>query len=1262
MKTKLHLVLSITILFFSFSGFAQADHWKRAAIQSGNTRISHSSDSSHKTLTYSLNENSFFKELTDFSKEGKQQQIFYFPTLNGELAAYQITERPIFSAELSKKYPRIKSFSGYRINDRTERIRFSISPKGFQAIMRHGNSNSLSTLIEKQRTGDGLYRVFSAGMGEEESKAFSCFTKDVLNKEAASKTFRLVNDQTLRIYRIAVSASGEYTQYHGGTIGDALGAINATLTRVNELFETDLGVQLELIANTEDVIYTNPVTDPYNGNLNAQIQSTLTSVIGEANYDVGHLFHQDVDSGNAGFIGSVCRDNQKGSAYSQALVPEGEVFDLDYVAHELGHQFGANHTWSFESEGTSVQAEPASGTTIMGYAGIVPGNNVQDNGDGYFHYYSIFQISEYLKNTSCGTFVPLTNNPPEIQPLADYVIPKGTAFVLNAEATDIDPLDILTYTWEQIDDGVVTADNFGPQSPSGANFRSQRPSLDSSRYFPAMTEILQGNLTQRNPTVNSAWETVSNVEREMNFALTVRDNAMGGGQVTSALLRLNVINDSGPFEVLSQEEPQIYTAGSVQTISWDVASTNVAPISAQMVDIFLSIDGGLTYPFELVENTPNDGEQDVIIPGNISSTARVMVKASNNVFFSVNKADFQISPTDIVLNFPSLEYVVCSSNNLDVSFVYETYNGFSEEVTFEALDLPVGLDAVFNPLTATDTATPVNLQFSNTALVTPGVYPIRIRATSLSTLKEVSINLTIQDILSEDVLLTAPANNAREISPQAELSWEASPNVIAYDIEIAEDLAFSNIVDSASDILFNTYTAQNLQQQTVYYWRVKPKNNCGEGNFGQPFQFTTITISCDSVRAIDVPIEISAIGTPTVTSRVSFFNDLPVSDIDVVLDIEHTFLADLIITLTSPSGTSVTLTSNSCGNLQNIDAIFDDDGEVFSCDTTGDIAIKDVIRPLGSLASFNGESAFGEWILTVEDTAPADGGSINTFTLDICVEGAVRPDEDQDGVFDDGDDLCLGTPLGLEVDTNGCPVYRFMTDNFSVVVESETCINNNDGRIEIDAKDAINYSVTVTGNGVSIEDSFVDTYILENLAAGVYNFCINGSDGIIDYEELCLEIVISEPQPLQVNSLISVASLEATLSMQGAELYNVELNGVLQQVVEPELVLSLKPGVNSFKVSTGLACQGVYTETVFVADEPFVFPNPVRDVFTIFLGAPLDTVATRLFSIEGRLVIEESRNIDGDSLEMDVSGLSKGVYLLELQGAFGKKTFKIIKR
>ena len=713
---------------------------------------------------FSLSPGILKSKLSGVSQLKGTEKTIYFPNEQGDLIPYKVAEKSVLSPELAAKYPGIKSYSGYSLGNPQDKIRFSLSHNGIEAMIVHADKKRTSFLQKASQDGS-MYILYNREGDVSSDTNFICTTKAEIENSKVSSAAKLADDQLLRKYRIAVSATGEYTQFHGGTVADALAAINATLTRVNMVFETDLAVTLELVANNNTVIFTDPATDPYDGNLNTQVQNTLTSNIGALNYDVGHLFHRDNDNGNAGFIGSVCKANQKGSAFSSAMTPQGDKFDLDFVSHELGHQFGANHTWSFESEGTQVQAEPASGTTIMGYAGIVPGNNVAPNGDDYFHYYSILQISQYLETTSCAMTTALSNTPPVITSTGNFIIPKTTAFVLSGNATDVDAGDVLTYAWEQVDDGIVTTNTFGPDRPSGANFRSQKPSVSPERYFPKLSEVAQGNLTQTSPPINSAWESVSNVERDLNFALTVRDNASGGGQVVSDLVKVSVVNSAGPFSVTSQTASVTYAAGTVQSVSWDVANTNMVPVNAQMVNLYLSTDGGLTFPITLAENVTNDGEQEITIPGTATTTARIMVKASNNIFFAVNTADFTIEESPIVLNFGALDAEVCQPDDLVIPFTYETYAGFNEEVTFSASGAPAGLGIAFTPATATANNTPVNITISNTASITTGSYSITITATSTNETKAIPINLNVYDTVFTDVTLSAPADAAVDAKP-----------------------------------------------------------------------------------------------------------------------------------------------------------------------------------------------------------------------------------------------------------------------------------------------------------------------------------------------------------------------------------------------------------------------------------------------------------------------------------------------------------------
>ena len=1258
MVAKLRLVFSITILFLSFYGAAQNSYWKDKDLNGAIKKDALERFNLKGGKAFSLDEKLFKREFEQQGIGNKSQRIVYFPNENGALMAYKVEESQLFSKQLAEKYPSIKSYKGVGITNRNERIRFSVSPKGIQSMITAPDKNG--ALFMQKGKGE-TYLLYKGGDHTSKDNGFICRTTAKIMELQPSLTARLVDDQTLRKFRIAIAASGEYTTYHGGTKADALAAINATLTRVNGVFERDLGVTLELIANTDEVIYLDPGTDPFTGSLSSQAQNTFTTVIGETNYDIGHLFNQKDNTldGNSGFIGAVCRDNRKGSGYTTFSDPEGDTFDIDLVAHEIGHQFGANHSFSHLSEGTLVQVEPASGTTIMGYAGITGVNNVQSNSDDYFHYISIVQIRDYLQTISCGEVVGLTNTPPALVPGEDYIIPKGTAFVLTGNASDADVADVISYTWEQIDNGVVTKATFGPTNPSGAMFRSLPPTVSPQRYFPRLDRVLTGDLTQTNPSLGEAWETVANAERNLNFSLTVRDNALNGGQLVSDEVSVSVINGAGPFRVSSQGITTSLVAGQVQNITWDVADTNLAPISAATVDIFLSIDGGLTFPIVLHENAPNNGSHSVVVPGVSTTEARIMVKASDNIFFAVNAADFNISESEIVLNFPELDYDVCRPDDLDILFTYETYLGFTEESTFNITSLPPGLNAIFSPSTVTDNDTPIILSLTGISNLPVGLYPLEVTATSASVTKQVTLQLNVYDTNFTPVVLTAPADGLLDASIDLLLEWENNIQNTAYDIEIATDAAFTNIVESAT-VPENSYPPSNLENNTEYFWRVKPKNNCGEGVFSSANNFTTIQFNCSTREAFGLPLTILSTGTPTITSKIAFYEDLPLADLNVILDVEHTFLQDLVISLTSPQGTTVVLTSNSCGDAQNISAIFDDDGTPFNC--TGSPAINGTVKPLGSLSSFNGESILGEWILEIKDNAASDGGRLNSFSLEVCVEGDFRPDDDLDGIFDDGDDLCLGSPLGQEVDASGCPIYRFPNENFSISIESESCRDNNDGQIQISPKTILDYEVAITGVGVNITQTFADTYVLTGLSAGAYSVCINGTDGTIVYEEYCFEVVISEPELLGVNFRTSLDGTQLTVSLEGSDSYNLELNGQLLRIEESEVVLDLMNGVNFVRVSTNLSCQGIVEEQFVLATEPIVSPNPVTDFADVFFGNVQDEVVIRIFGADGRFISGETRTINGSQMQLDMTLLATGLYYVQFEGSSTKGTVKILKK
>ncbi|WP_406685153.1 GEVED domain-containing protein [Seonamhaeicola sp. MEBiC1930] len=756
MKTKLHYVFSIAMLLTAFSSFTQNTTWIKVNTIENNGELSKLEIDETRIHLFKINKSDFSKKTAKATLRNSSQKsentIITLPGLNGNIEQFKIYEAPVFAPELAKKFPEIKSYIGYSLEHQGAKLRMSVSPEGVQTMITYLDKPAV--FMQPLEQGSINYVLYDKSARNKGSK-LECKTVDELNKVLKNNNLSLkvdeggANNQILQKFRIAISVTGEYTNFHGGTVAGALAGINATLNRVNEVFETDMAVTFELIANNNLIIYTDPGSDPYSeavtgseGAWSDEVQATLTSVIGESNYDIGHLFGASGGGGNAACIGCVCNNNSKGSAYTSPSnsIPQGDLFDIDYVAHEIGHQMGANHTWAFESEGTGVNSEPGSGTTIMAYAGLEGSNNVELNGDDYFHYHSIKQILDNLTSKSCQTTETITNNPPSADAGSDYNIPKGTPYVLRGSATDIDSSDNLSYCWEQIDSGITNFLNFGPTLTSGSMNRSLPPSSSSDRFIPNFVSVLEGNIEQTNPTLGSDWETVSSVGRSLNWALTVRDRSPSsstGGQSSYDTMQI-IVEDVTPFSI---DNPVSWAQGSNQTITWVVGETTNASINCQTVNILLSTDGGATFSTTIASNTPNDGSFTYTVPA-IADTdqARLLIEAADNIFYDVSDFDFSISadPDFFVVN-ETLSPINCGESTVTFEFDYVASNGFAETTTFNASGNPMGSTIQFSPASMTASGI-VTMTISNLDNVSQNDYTITVIGTSASITKNKNID------------------------------------------------------------------------------------------------------------------------------------------------------------------------------------------------------------------------------------------------------------------------------------------------------------------------------------------------------------------------------------------------------------------------------------------------------------------------------------------------------------------------------------------
>jgi len=579
------------------------------------------------------------------------------PLPEGGFSEFMVVDSGTLPPELQAKYPDILSFRGTDAKGR--RLRLDVSPIGFQAMV---FDTAGLWLVRPEEIASGTSRYLSYrrsevsmphGMGQCEVHSDESITDHVqeLHRTEAGNAPMTQTGVNQRVYRAAVAANNNYiAAVGGGTVAGGLAATTAAVNRVTEVYEYEMSIRLVLVPNNDLIMYPNAGSDPFASNGTGVINNSTTVInaaIGSANYDIGHVF--TTGSGGVAGLGVVC-GSSKARGTTGLPNPIGDDFYIDFVAHEMGHQFRGNHPFngsigncSGSNRNGSTAYEPGSGSSIMAYAGICGADDLQPHSDPYFHAISLQEITNFTNGSgNCSVNTLNDNTAPVIDGgsllPAGKTIPARTPFVLNATASDADPGSTLGYSWEQWD--------LGPQAPLSAGdngsspiFRSFPPKATGERVFPSMSTVLGG------PAIKG--ETLPTTTRSLNFRLTVRDHSdalHGWGTSQSADVAFNVVNTAGPFKVNSPSSGVIWSGGSSGTVTWDVANTAAAPVSCSSVDIRLSTDSGLTFPTALATGVPNSGSASVPVPVVSTSQARVRVMCSDNIFFNVSPANFTIAP------------------------------------------------------------------------------------------------------------------------------------------------------------------------------------------------------------------------------------------------------------------------------------------------------------------------------------------------------------------------------------------------------------------------------------------------------------------------------------------------------------------------------------------------------------------------------------------------------------------------------------------
>jgi subtilisin-like proprotein convertase family protein len=926
---------------------------------------------------------------------GRSPITIQFPMADGSFERFAVMESPIMHPELAAKYPMIKTYAAQGIDDPTATMRFSITQFGLHTMTLSGKHST--NYIDPYTSDRVNYIVYDKASLAGTPQNFECLLNEEVNlpslRNDISNSVFETNDQILRTYRLALSCTAEYGNIFATTPGTEVADIQAQMTismnRVNGVYERDLAITMEFVSNNDTLIfYGSTANDPWANEWNTTTAQVIDARIGVANYDIGHNFNTS-GGGNAGCIACVCTstsqtDEHKGRGFTGSSNPTGDAFDIDYVAHEMGHQYGGYHTMNTCSRSGSgnTEVEPASGSSIMAYAGICS-SNVQAHSDDDFNYVNVRDISANVQtgNSTCAFQTPLTNQPPTADAGLDYTIPKGTAFILEGTASDPDGNASLTYNWSQ-NDPEQSPGNAAPQSTYnvGPMYRCISPQLSPDRFMPNLRTVVLNSLA-------NTWEVTPTVARTMDFSFIVRDNDVSGGQTASDLMTVTVDN-SGPFVVTSQNTATTWNAGATETITWNVAGTNAGNVNCANVNIYFSVDSGYTYPYTIATNVPNTGSASITFPvGVTTTTGRIMVRGAGNIFYALNTSLITVQASEFVMSVANTSQGICPPGDVTYNFTYNTFLSFNETTTFSASGLPAGATATFNPNTATNDGTPVTMTISGLTAAMVGNNTITITGTSTSVTKSTDVTLSILDPALTATTLISPANAATGVNSIATLTWTpATSSGVIYNVEVASDPAFTTIVSSATGLTIPTFQTSVLAVSSTFYWRVTASNGCSADVTSNEWSFTTN--SCSSLPSANVPVSVSPNGTPTVTSTLAIPISGTITDVNVIgLIGTHSWIADLTFTISGPTGASSTLFSNICFNEDNYDCGFDDAAAAgaLPCPPVG----GGTYQPATPLSVFNGTAANGTWTLTVEDAANQDGGDLTGWGIEICTNSSV---------------------------------------------------------------------------------------------------------------------------------------------------------------------------------------------------------------------------------------------------------------------------------
>jgi subtilisin-like proprotein convertase family protein/predicted Zn-dependent protease len=915
------------------------------------------------------------------------------PLPDGSTARYRVVAYDIAEAPALAKHPNIRTWYGINVNNPAQSIFLDWTERGFHASVRGGGTESffIDPLFRRNTNQYQVYR--KSDFDPTQRSPFTCLADgdNLTAEDQTEATDKVLGDCELMQYRTTITTTGEYSNYHGATSAAQSGlvqsAVVTSINRVNQVVTRDVSVRLLLVANNDQLYNYDPNNDPFDGGSVGSLLNSNTAytdgIIGSANYDYGHIYTRGPNNGIASLRAS-CVNGRKAAGATSLQTPENDPFDIDYVAHEMGHNFGGNHTQNNNCQySSSAGMEPGSASSIMGYAGICS-PNVQTNSDAYFHGRSIEEITTHFEigNGGCGTIINTSLNNPVVTAQTDETIPAGTPFVLKSEGSGN---GTLSFNWEQYD-----VERGAVMPPVGTNtrgplFRSFEAVPSTERFLPNLPAVISGT--------DPLWEETPTVSRDMSFRATVINFNAAYGCASEDDINIAVDASDRPFVVNDPNDGNQWSAGQTAQIQWDVAETDGAPYNSQLVDVLLSTDGGTSFQ-PLLTNTANDGFAEVTVPAQASTAARVMVRSKDNVFYNVSQEDFSIvsstgTPATGLSSLSPLSISDCFLNNETETFTFVTRSsgGATAPITWAITNLPAGVSQAYsiNPIRPGGSFA---LTLDGLSNLPDGVTQLNLRGTSSEgTLTEtISIDkISVDNGAGPGTI--APVGGDVDLRPV--LIAAASANT-TYDLQLSDQADFSNLLYSQTDATTPELSVPDyLDANTIYYWRVRSRKDCGVSRWNET---SFATGDCRIFSSTAAPATISDGSAPQFADMSL---DVPVTgtitDVDLYqLDVEHTWIEDLLIDLVHPDGTAVRVWETNCRGEDDMFLSFDDESTTltFDCPPTNGGFFP---PSTDALAGFDGLDAAGTWELRIRDGANLDGGALNAFSVKLCLTNATLP-------------------------------------------------------------------------------------------------------------------------------------------------------------------------------------------------------------------------------------------------------------------------------